>query len=119
MTHHGRWCCQTVFGRPDISRVMQLLEYVERIQVVARTETPFAPERNWPTMEKLPGDGRVHQETGARSFLGYSPTARPFSHSVVSRNRTCTAKTLEIDLCRALKFTSPTRLLGINSIMMV
>ena len=36
MTPDDRWCCQTIFGRPDIARVMQLLEDGERLRVVAR-----------------------------------------------------------------------------------
>ena len=26
MSLDDRWCCQTIFGRPDVARVMQLLE---------------------------------------------------------------------------------------------
>ena len=36
ITHDGRWCCQTIFGRPDIVRVVQLLEDGERFLVVPR-----------------------------------------------------------------------------------
>ena len=38
MTHDGPWSCHTICGRgrPDIVRVMQLLEDGERLRVVAR-----------------------------------------------------------------------------------
>ena len=36
MIHGDRWCCQTIFGRPDIARVMHLLEDGERLRVVDR-----------------------------------------------------------------------------------
>ena len=35
MTHDGRWCCQAIFGRPAVARVVQLLEDGERLLVVA------------------------------------------------------------------------------------
>ena len=34
--HDGRWCGQTILGRPDIARVMQLLEDGQRLRVVVR-----------------------------------------------------------------------------------
>ena len=36
MTYDGRWYCQTIFGHPDIAKVMQLLGDGERLRVVAR-----------------------------------------------------------------------------------
>ena len=36
ITRDGRWWCQLIFGRPDIARVMQLLEDGERLRLVAR-----------------------------------------------------------------------------------
>ena len=74
-----------IFGRPNIARVMQLLDDGARLRVVARIgPTPFSSERSRPTMEKLPGYWRIPQQTGARSFPGDNHTARPFSHFVVS-----------------------------------
>ena len=34
MSLGGRWCCQTVFGRPGVAIVMQLLEDGERLLVI-------------------------------------------------------------------------------------
>ena len=36
MTLDGRWCCQTICGRPDIARSMQLLDDGVQHRVVAR-----------------------------------------------------------------------------------
>ena len=56
MTHDGRWCCQTIFGRPDIASVMQLLEDGELLRMVARRHhlPPSVVGRLW----------RSYQETG-------------------------------------------------------
>ena len=56
MIHDDRWCCQTIFGRPDIASVMHLLEDGERLRVVDQILylPPRVPSR--PTMVKLPGD---------------------------------------------------------------
>ena len=35
MSPDGRWCCRTIFGHPDVARVMQLIEDGERLRVVA------------------------------------------------------------------------------------
>ena len=51
---------------------------------ISSSETLFAPERSRLTMEKLPGDWIIHKETGARSFPGDNPNARPFACIVVS-----------------------------------
>ena len=62
------------------------------------SESSFANERSQPTMEKLPGDWRVHQETGARSFPDDNPNARPFSHLVSSPTRAVSLNQLMIDV---------------------
>ena len=56
MIHDVRWCCQTIFGRPDVARVTQLLEYGERLRVVDRRLylPPGVVGRLW----------RSYQETG-------------------------------------------------------
>ena len=36
MSPDGRWCCQMMFGTPDVARVMQLLEDRERLRVIPR-----------------------------------------------------------------------------------
>ena len=36
MIQDDRWCCQTIFGRPDIARVMHPLEDGERLRVLDR-----------------------------------------------------------------------------------
>ena len=64
---------------PDVAIAVQLLEYGERLRVVARRF-----ERSLPTMETLPADRRVHQETGSRSLQNGNPKAKPFSRLVVS-----------------------------------
>ena len=32
---NGRWCCQTIFGPPDVARIMQLIGDGERFRAVA------------------------------------------------------------------------------------
>ena len=36
MAPDDRWCCQTIFGRRDVTVVIQLLEDGERLRVIAR-----------------------------------------------------------------------------------
>ena len=36
MTHNGWCCCQTIFGTPDVARVMQLLQDGELLRVTPR-----------------------------------------------------------------------------------
>ena len=36
MTHNGWWCCHTIFGTPDVARVMQLLQDGELLRVTPR-----------------------------------------------------------------------------------
>ena len=79
----GRWCCLTMFGTPVVVIVMQLLEDGERLRVIPRKHN-FSPSVAKPTIDKLPGDWRMHQETGAKSFKDDNPNATPFSCIVVS-----------------------------------
>ena len=81
MTLDGRWCCQAIFGRPDVARVMQLLEDSERLRVIPRIL--YLPP-SVVTDYKLPGDWILHQETWARLFKDDNPNARPFYFIVVS-----------------------------------
>ena len=100
ITNEGRWRCQTIFGRPDIAKVMQLLDDDERHRVVARILhlPPGVVSRLW----------RSYQDTGEytrRQGQGCSRVTTilqdRFLILVFRRNHTNTAKALEIDFCRA------------------
>ena len=90
-----------IFGRPNIARVMQLLDDGARLRVVARI-LHFPPRvvgRLWRSYGIL--------EIGARSYPGDKHTAKPFSHLLSRRNHMSTAKALEIDFCRATEIHFP------------
>ena len=96
MTHDDRWCCQTIFGRLNIARVMQLLEDGERLRVVAlRLHLP-------PTI--VGQQWRSYQETGEyirRLGQGRSRVTTTLQDLFIillfRRNHMSTAKALEID----------------------
>ena len=106
MTPDSRWCFQTIFGRPDFARVTQLLEDGERLRVVDRRLylTPSLVGRLW----------RSYQETGectrrqgqGRSRMKTTIQGR-FLVLLSRRNHMSTAKTLEIDFCRATEVHLP------------
>ena len=111
MTHDGPWSCHTICGRgrPDIARVMQLLADGARLRVVARILyfPPSVVGRLW----------RSYQDTGEytrRQGLGRSRMITPQQDSflfLLSRhNHMSTAKTLEIDICRATEVHFPHQL---------
>ena len=101
MIHDGRWCCQTIFGCPDIARVMQQLEDGERLRVVARRLhlPPSVVGRLW----------RIYKETGEftrRQGQGLSRVTTTLQYRFLillsRRNHRSTAKALEVvDFCRA------------------
>ena len=118
MIHDGRWCWQTIFGRPDIASVMQLLEDGERFRVVAR-RLHFPPSvvgRLW----------RSYQDTGEYTRRQGQGRSR-VTTTLQDRLSSCCLVAITWVLLKRwkltsvvpLKFTSPARLLGINSIMMV
>ena len=97
MTRDGRWCCQTICGRPDIARVIQLLEDgVLRREVARRLHLPpGVVSRLW----------RSYQETGQytmRQGQGRSRVTTPQQdRSIIllyRHNHISAAKALEIDL---------------------
>ena len=49
MARVGLWRCQMIFGRPDVARIMQLLEDGERLRMVARRHdvSPSIVNRLW------------------------------------------------------------------------
>ena len=109
MTHDGRWCCQTIFGSPDIARVMQLLEDGERLRVVARILhlPPSVVGRLW----------RSYQETGEytrRQGPGRSSMTATLQDRLLillsRRNHMSTAKALEIDFFRAIEVHFPNQI---------
>ena len=106
MTHDGRWCCQTIFGRPDIARVMQLPEDGERLRLVARIcyLPPSVVDRLWKSYQETreytrrQGQGRSRMKT---------PMQDRFLVLLSRRNHMSTAKALEIVLCRATEVHLP------------
>ena len=56
MAPGGRWCCQTMFGTPDVAIVLQLLEDGEPLRVICRIldVPPSVVSRLW----------RSYKETG-------------------------------------------------------
>ena len=106
MIYDGRWCCQTIFGRPDIARVMQQLEDGERLRVVARRLhlPPSVVGRLW----------RSYKETGEytrRQGQGLSRVTTTLQDRflILLSRRNHSWKLTSVVL---VKFTSPTRLLG-------
>ena len=58
-------------------------------------------------MDKLTGDGRVHQETGSRPFPGDNPIQYRFLVLVSRRNHMSTARVLEINFRHAAEVDLP------------
>ena len=106
MTHDGRWCCQTIFGRPDVARVTQLLEDGEWLQVVDRRLClpPSVVGRLWRSYQEI-------EECTRRQGQGCSRMKTPiqgrFPVLLSRRNHMIAAKTLEIDFCRATEVHLP------------
>ena len=106
MTHDGRWCCQTIFGRPDIARVMQLLEDGERLRLVTRRRylPPSVVDRLWKSYQET---GECTRRQGqCRSWMKTSMQDR-FLVLLSRPNHMSTAKALEIDFCRATEVHLP------------
>ena len=106
MTHDGRWCCQTICGRPDIAIVTQLLEDCERLRLVDR--------RLYLPLTVVGRLWRSYRETGEcsrRQGQGLSRMKTPiqgrFLVLLPRRNHMITAKTLEMYYCRATEVHLP------------
>ena len=106
MAPDGRWCCQMIFGRPDIAGIMQLLEDGERLRMVARRHdvSPSIVIQLW----------RSYQESGEytrRQDQGRSRMTTPIQdHYLVLRSlldHTCTARALEINFRHAAEVHLP------------
>ena len=102
----GRWCCQTIFWRPSIARVMHLLEDVERLRVVARILRlpPSVVVRLWRSYQE---NGEYTRRQGQGHFRVTIPLQDRFLILLSRRNHMSTAKALEIDFCRATEVHLP------------
>ena len=91
---------QTIFRRPDIGRVMQLLEDGERLRLVARILylPPSAVDWLWKSCQEI-GVSTRRQGQG-RSWMTTQMQER-FLVLLSRRNHKSAAKALEIDFCRA------------------
>ena len=106
MTHDCWWCCQTIFRRPDIARVTQLLEDGELLRVVARRLCPRAQSADYGEVTRSLESGEYTRRQGqGRSWA--RPLQDRFLILLSRRNHTSTAKTLENDFCRATEVHLP------------
>ena len=106
MSHDGRWCCLTIFGRPDIARVVQLLEDGERLRVVARRLylSPSVIDRLWKWYQET---GECTNRQGQGRYRMTTPIQYRFIVLLSRRNHMSTAKTLDIDFFRATEVHLP------------
>ena len=100
MTHNGRWCYQTIMWT---SWCCQGYATASR----CNSETSFAPERGWPTMEKLPVDWILTRRQGQGRSRVTTPLQYRFLILLSCRNHMSTTKVLEIDFCRATEVHFP------------
>ena len=100
MTHNGWWCCQTIFGTPDVARVTHLLEDVERLRVIDRRLylPPSVVDRLWRSYQETGKCTRRHGQGRSRMKI---PMQGRFLVLLSRRNHMSAAKTMEIDFSRA------------------
>ena len=106
MIHDDRWCCQTIFGRPDIARVTHLLEDGEQLRVVDRILylPPRVVGRLWISYQET-GECTRRQEQGRSRMT--TPIQYRFLVLLSRRNHMSTAKALEIGFSRATEVHLP------------
>ena len=118
MVTDSRWCSRTIVRPSDVARVMQLLKDDERLSVVARRldVPPSVVSRLW----------RSYQETGeytrnrVNAVSGWQHQNKTvFLYCCLSAIAYVQLKPWKLTSAVLFKFTCPTRMLGINSIMMV
>ena len=106
MTHDAERCCQTIFGRPNIARVMHLLKDGERLRVVDRILylSPSVVGRRWRSYQET-GECTRRQEQGRSRMT--TPKQYRFLVLLSRRNHLSTAKALEMDFSRATEVHLP------------
>ena len=109
MTHDGRWCCHTIFERPDVAIVTQLLEDGERLRVVdwRLYLPPSVVGRLWRSCQEA---GECTRRQGQGRSRMNPPIQIRFLVLLSRRNHMSTAKTLEIDFCRATEVHLPNQI---------
>ena len=93
MTHDGLWCCQTIFGPPDVARVMQLIGDGERLRVAARRRN-VSPIKSVDYVEVT---GAFTSRQGQSCSRMTTPIQYRSLVLLSHRNHMSTARALEID----------------------
>ena len=106
MAPDGRWYCQTIFGPPDVARVMQLLEDGERLRVVARRRD-VSPNIVSGVRRSYQENGEYINRQGQSCSRMITPIKYCFLVLLSHRNHMSTDRALEIDFSCANEVQLP------------